>query len=85
MKTEGADWPSIFSAAQSFNPFSVPVMFKMGRVKHNRINIGLRQRALGNLELMKVHVEHCSEVKVKSGQYIYLTNQTQGPYWENIS
>jgi len=55
MKTEGADWPSVFSGAQSFNPFSVPVMFKMGRVKHNRLNVGLRQRALGNLDLMKVH------------------------------
>lgn len=70
MKTEGADWPSIFTGAQSFSPLSVPIMFKMGRVKHNRINVGLRQRALGNLELMKVcvHVEHCIEVKVKLGQ-----------------
>ena len=72
MKKEGADWPSVFTGAQSFNPFSVPIMFKMGRVKHNRINVGLRQRTLGNLELMKVHVHlgHCLEVKVRSGQYI---------------
>ena len=53
-KTEGADWPSLFSGAQSFLPFSIPIMLKMGRVKHNRINVGLRRRALGNLELMKV-------------------------------
>ena len=72
MKREGADWPSVFTGAQSFNPFSVPIMLKMGRVKHNRINVGLRQRTLGNLELMKVHVhiEHCLQVKVRSGQYI---------------
>lgn len=54
LKTEGTDWPSVFTGAQSFNPFSIPIMFKMGRVKHNRINVGLRQRALGNLELMKI-------------------------------
>jgi len=55
MKTEGADWPSVFSGAQSFDPFSIPMRLKMGRVKHNRINVGLRRRAHGNLELMKVH------------------------------
>ena len=69
MKTEGADWPSVLSGAQSFTPFSIPIMLKMGRVKHNRINVGLRMRALGNLDLMKVHEEYCLEVIVKSGQY----------------
>lgn len=69
MKIEGVDWLFIFIGVQLFNLFLVFIMFKMGRVKYNRINVGLRQRVFGNLEFMKVcvYVEYCIEVKVKLG------------------
>ena len=57
MMIEATDWPSVFSGTQSYNPAVIPIFLRMGRVKHNRPNFGLRQKAVGNLELMKVW--HC--------------------------
>lgn len=54
MKMEAIHWPSVFSGAQSYNPAAIPIFFRMGRVKHNRPNFGLRLKAVGNLDLMKV-------------------------------
>lgn len=54
MMMEAIDWPSVFSGPQSYNPAAIPIFFRMGRVKHNRPNFGLRLKAVGNLDLMKV-------------------------------
>ena len=53
MKPETADWPSVFSGPQSYNPAIIPVFLRMGRTKHNKVE-KMPPRPLGNLELMKV-------------------------------
>lgn len=53
MRVETTDWPSVFAAPRSYNPFVIPVALRMGRLKHNRMK-NLPQRPIGNLELMKV-------------------------------
>jgi small subunit ribosomal protein S35 len=56
MVPDTTDWPSVFSGAQSFNPSVIPVFFRMGRPKHNRID-KKPNRTMGNIELLKVGVK----------------------------
>lgn len=53
IQPEFADWPSLFSVAQSFNPALVPLPIRMGRVRPNKL-MDIPPAAQGNIELLKV-------------------------------
>ena len=55
MEVGVSEWSSVYSGAKPYHPAVVPVFFRMGRPKHNKPGYALPMRALGNLELMKVH------------------------------
>ncbi|KAJ7383639.1 28S ribosomal protein S35, mitochondrial [Desmophyllum pertusum] len=54
LKIDTIDWPSVFTGAQSYNPATIPIFFRMGRMKQNKPGFRLPRKAQGNLELMKV-------------------------------
>ena len=53
IQPESADWPSMFSTVQSFNPAVVPLPVRMGRVRPNKLG-DIPPAAQGNIEVLKV-------------------------------
>jgi len=53
IQPESADWPSMFSTVQSFNPAVVPLPVRMGRVRPNKLG-DIPPAAQGNIEVLKI-------------------------------
>lgn len=64
LRSTYTDWPSVFTGPQSYNPATIPVLFRMGRMKHNKYGQDRPKGAIGNIELSKV-------IKVTSGVRYY--------------
>lgn len=73
IQPETTDWPSVFSVAKSFNPATVPLPVRMGRIRPNRLG-DIPPASPGNIELLKIpnflHLtppaiqRHCEALKV---------------------